>query len=93
MNRFKACLIAIDQLFNTILGGWPDETLSSRIWRNVSVPHPKKRWKWALWAVNHLFFWQRNHCKGAFDSERRRRHQPPSLRDHRSRPRQGDVIN
>ena len=24
--------IAVDQLFNSILGGWPDETLSARAW-------------------------------------------------------------
>ena len=26
-------LVACDQLLNALLGGWPDETLSSRCWR------------------------------------------------------------
>ena len=33
MGRAHAILIAIDQLLNTIFGGWPDETFSSRCWR------------------------------------------------------------
>lgn len=30
MTYGKRTLIAVDQLLNTLLGGWPDETLSSR---------------------------------------------------------------
>ena len=26
-------LVACDQLVNAVMGGWPDETLSSRCWR------------------------------------------------------------
>ena len=33
MNRGKAILIALDQLLNTLTGGWPDETMSSRAYR------------------------------------------------------------
>lgn len=29
MTRGKAILVALDQLLNTLTGGWPDETLSS----------------------------------------------------------------
>ena len=29
----KQILIAIDQLANAVIGGWADETLSSRAWR------------------------------------------------------------
>lgn len=30
---FHNLLVACDQFLNTLLGGWPDETLSSRCWR------------------------------------------------------------
>ena len=33
MTYGKRTLIAFDQLINTLLGGWPDETLSSRCYR------------------------------------------------------------
>ena len=33
MTYGKRTLIAVDQLLNTLLGGWPDETLSSRCYR------------------------------------------------------------
>ena len=29
----KQILIAVDQLANAVIGGWADETLSSRAWR------------------------------------------------------------
>ena len=31
----KQILIAIGQLANTVIGGWADETLSSRAWRQA----------------------------------------------------------
>lgn len=33
MSYIRRLLIAVDQLLNAVLGGWPDETLSSRAWR------------------------------------------------------------
>lgn len=30
---FHNLLVACDQFLNALLGGWPDETLSSRCWR------------------------------------------------------------
>lgn len=32
-GSMKQILIAIGQLANTVIGGWADETLSSRAWR------------------------------------------------------------
>lgn len=29
----KNVLIGVDQLVNAVIGGWPDESLSSRSWR------------------------------------------------------------
>jgi len=69
--------IAIDQLLNTILGGWADETFSSRCWRKRAYP----RWNRARHFVDALFFWQREgHCREAYESEWCRSQLPPALR-------------
>ncbi|WP_308774957.1 pseudouridine synthase [uncultured Bilophila sp.] len=65
MTYGKRTLIAVDQLINTLLGGWPDETLSSRCYR---------------WARDGVFFWQREHCKSSYESEREGRQSPLELR-------------
>lgn len=76
MTYGKRTLVAVDQLLNTLLGGWPDETLSSRCWR----------WSrdgvraWPCKLVDGLFFWQREHCKSSYESEREGRQSPPELR-------------
>ena len=59
MTYGKKVLVAVDQLINTLLGGWPDETLR---------------------VVDGLFFWQREHCKSSYESEREGRQSPPELR-------------
>ena len=75
------CLIALDQLFNAALGGYADETLSSRIHRGaVLSAQPKRRWRIARRVVNGLFFWQTDHCAGAYRMERRRGHLPEGLK-------------
>ena len=38
MTYLEGVLIALDQFINAILGGWPDETLSSRCWRWSLAP-------------------------------------------------------
>lgn len=75
MKYGKKILIAVDQLINTICGGWPDETFSSRCWR----------WKqegraWPCRIVDALFFWESTHCKMSYESERIGRQLPPELR-------------
>lgn len=59
MARYlKNILVSLDQLANTIIGGNPDETLSSRAY--------KLREKGVYWPsniINGLFWWQKNHCK------------------------------
>ena len=69
-------LVAIDQLLNTLLGGYADETLSSRAWRHKEDGSRS----WPAWVINKLFFWQDNHCKEAYESELKRNQLPPSLR-------------
>ena len=69
-------LVAVDQLVNTLLGGYADETLSSRAWR-----HKKDGSRsWPAWIIDKIFFWQDAHCKTAYESELNRRQLPPSMR-------------
>jgi len=53
-------LLSLDQLLNTILGGDPDETCSSRVGKyyNGSIFHK---------AINKIFFWQKDHCAESVD--------------------------
>ena len=73
-------LIAIDQLLNTLLAGYADETLSSRAYRSQ---HDKLRWKIVRIILDGLFFWEKEHCKNAFISELKQGHLPSifGLRD------------
>ncbi|HHF1624176.1 TPA: DNA helicase UvrD [Haemophilus influenzae] len=62
-------IIAIDQLFNALTGGSADETLSSRTYRGaILAENPKKRWQVLYRVINGIFF-DRNHCKTAYESE------------------------
>ena len=76
-------LIALSQLGNTILGGYPDESMSARAWRTSR----KGRWPGVLTRplIDGLFFvvtWgrDRNHCRDAYDSEHLRRQFPDHYR-------------
>ena len=76
MTYYKAVLIAVHQLVNALLAGFPDETLSSRAWR----------WEqdgvreWPRRVIDRLFFWEPNHCRESYQSEREGRQLPPELR-------------
>lgn len=76
MTYGKAVLIAVDQLVNALLAGWPDETLSSRAWR----------WEqggvraWPRRIIDRLFFWEQDHCYQSYISEREGRQLPPEFR-------------
>ena len=65
MTYGKRTLIAVDQLLNTLLGGWPDETLSSRCWR----------WSrdgvrdWPRRIIDGLPFWKPGHCLRAYEGQ------------------------
>lgn len=61
-------LIAIDQLFNALCGGSPDETLSARCWRK----REREPWKAFRVCIDYIFFWQKEHCKFAWQSEMKR---------------------
>lgn len=66
-------LISMDQLLNTILGGCPDETISSRAWR---CKDSSAFWGYARKAIDTVFFWQKQHCRVSYLSEVRRKHSP-----------------
>jgi hypothetical protein len=72
----KQVLIAFDQLLNTVHGGWADETISSRAWRL------RHRWPYKAYRVmlDVLFFFDPEHCKASYESERLRLQSPPELR-------------
>lgn len=70
-------LIALDQLVNALLWGYADETLSARAHRHAL----KGDRLWPERLINALFFWQKDHCRQAYESELTRAHLPPSMRD------------
>lgn len=65
--------IAVDQLFNTILGGYPDETLSARAFR---LQYVHKRWAIICRVIDTIFFWQKEHCFNSYLNEKQRKHLP-----------------
>jgi hypothetical protein len=78
---FFNILIAFDQLLNTFFAGWPDETISSRLFRLEQdrkfigeVFRP---------VVDYIAFLcgESNHSQNAFLSERCDRQQPPENRE------------
>ena len=74
----KAVFIALDQLVNTLCGGWPDETLSSRAWRW----HVDGARRWPRRVIDRVaaLLGDANHCEESFTSERLGRQLPPEAR-------------
>ena len=69
--------IALDQLCNALAGGWADETFSARCWR---LRNNGKGWALARAFVDAVFFFDPEHCKESYESERTGRQLPPELR-------------
>jgi hypothetical protein len=65
MSYGKNLLIACSQLGNVLLAGWPDETLSSRLYRW----HRDGKRSWPMRMLDAVFFWEKDHCKMSFLSE------------------------
>jgi len=72
MPSLSQILIAVDQLANAVIGGWADDTLSSRAWRE-----DRRR---LVAFIDFLFFWEENHCEASYISERQRLQLPPEFR-------------
>ena len=68
-------LVALDQLVNTLAGGYADETISSRAYRGKLKGRPR-----LARIINGLFFWQVDRCREAYESELNRSQLPPELR-------------
>lgn len=56
-------LIAIDQLANVILGGDPDETISSRAGKR------QEEQLWAKWLCKFLNIFENEHCKISIEED------------------------
>jgi hypothetical protein len=74
----KYVCIALDQLINTVFNGYPDETLSSRLYRTEQegfliggIFRP---------IVDALLFMDKNHCKSSYESEMMRKQFPLEMR-------------
>ena len=66
MSRyFHNLAVSIDQLANTLLAGYPDETLSSRSYR---CRNNNKFWRYCMNFINFIFF-DKNHCFEAFQKD------------------------
>lgn len=74
----KQVLVALDQALNALLGGWADETLSSRCWRLRHLPG----WGTARRVLDLVagLLGDKDHCKASYDSEWLRLQCPPELR-------------
>lgn len=78
---FINILIALDQLGTSVVGGYPDETMSSYSYR---LDQKGKRFGKLFrpvidWAAR-VFFKQENHCMRAYAEEAQRLQFPPELR-------------
>lgn len=73
--------IGIDQLITTLVGGYPDETISSYMYRMDR--QGKVLGKFVRPIIDWLFAWQGmigGHCFQAYLYERRRADSPPEFR-------------
>lgn len=70
-------LIALDQLGNALIGGWADETLSSRLWRKRALRGWAKLRKLVDWLAKPI---ELDHCMRSFRAEIARLQSPPEFR-------------
>lgn len=68
-------LISLDQLANTILGGDPDETISSRAGKR------QRKGKLAYWLCRALHWIDPNHCRDAIEEDEGKNSLNSVLRD------------
>lgn len=73
---FKNLFIGFDQLLNTLLKGWPDETLSARAYR-LDIERGRK---WPRRVIDFILWFDKDHCRVSYESEILRRQLPPSMR-------------
>ncbi len=80
-HNFMQVIIALDQLLHCLCGTllgyavYADESFSSYQYRRyLAGKDTIKR------GIDTLFFWEKEHCRSAYESERGQRHLPPELR-------------
>ena len=73
----KNILIALDQFFNALFRGMPDETLSARAWR---LEQERGR-KWPRILIDLLLWFDKDHCHQSYLSEIERKQLPPQIRN------------
>ena len=74
--RIPQILIALDQLANTLLGGWADETISARAWRLH-----KEHLRWGcLYRLINIVMMSRSHCRDSYLACKDRAYSPPEGR-------------
>lgn len=71
----KNVLLSIDQFGNVLLFGSADETISARSYRKGAL-EGKRGWKVMRWAIDKMFFFDKNHTKEAYRAEQCRAHMP-----------------
>lgn len=76
-KHLKQFLIALDQVVNTMCGGYADETLSCRAYRH----YMKGEYKWVKVLIDFIFFFDKDHCYTSYLSEQERSQLPPALRE------------
>ena len=69
-------LVSLDQLGNSLLGGWPDETVSSRSARSFRIGGRFGRFM--CWWLNKL---EPGHCEKAIQSELTGAQQSPGIKE------------
>lgn len=68
---FKQVFVAVDQLFNALVGGWADESFSSACHReNPRIAR----------IIDAILFFDPEHCRMSYESEQLRSYFPPELR-------------
>lgn len=81
-HNFWQTILWFDQgfgiLFSTLVKqkGYADITLSARayLWEQES------KFKWLRKVIDIIFFWQKEHCKDAWETEKKLGHFPPEMR-------------
>ena len=67
--------IAFDQLVNTFLGGYADETMSSRCWRLRDF----QPYKILRPVIDTVLFFDPDHCETSYENEISRKYMPADL--------------
>ena len=66
-SYIRRVLISIDQFFNTLAGGFPDETISSRLGKRARAGNFSAGI--ACWLIGKVFFHNTRHCSEAIEED------------------------